>query len=423
MYLRTPKRYTRGQKRSPISLRWLWLWILTPVVVLAGVEIYNRRETLGPPVHQAIYGVLDSAQHSLATAGAPPPPPTQDPRSQLERAAADWREGRVEAALNTYESILDAVPNDLQTHYRVTLGLAMEGSLDAALEAAERTITADPLASDAWAIRAMVLDWSGRYGEAIASALRAVELKSDNARALAFLAEAYHDIGQSALAMETIKRALEADPDSFEALRVRGVLAWESEFDFNAARDYFEQAYELAPNLSYLAIDLALINFLAFQDPEEALGYLREVVETNPRNARALFELGRVYYSGLGDPNQALDYLTRCVEVNPDNVLCQGLLGRVQMALDNYTLAAESLKRAIDLGTRNPRHYLWAGRTQIALGSCPAAVPLLEQSVRLGTETGDTEAVTAAQDNLRECSVVMPGTGAEATPEATPDEG
>ncbi|NWG16844.1 MAG: tetratricopeptide repeat protein [Chloroflexi bacterium] len=419
MYLRTPKRYTRGQKRSPISLRWLWLWILTPLVVLAGVEIYNRRDALGPPVHQAIYGVLDSAQQSLATAGAPPPPPTPDPRGQLERAEADWNEGRVEAALNTYESILDAVPNDLQSHYRVTLGLAMEGDLEAALEAAERTITADPLASDAWAIRAMVLDWSGRYGEAIASALRAVELSGENARALAFLAEAYHDLGQSDLALETVERALEINPDSFEALRVRGLLAWEFEFDFDGARSYFEQAYALAPNLAYLAIDLARINFLAFQEPEEAIGYLREVVEANPRNTTALFEMGRVYYTGLGDPSQALDYLTRCVEVNPDNILCQGLLGRVQMALDNYTLAAEALGRAIDLGTGSPRHYLWAGRTQIALGNCPAAVPLLEQSVRLGTETGDTEAVTAAQADLSECSVVLPGL--EITPEATPE--
>lgn len=406
MYLRTPKRYTRGQKRSPISLRWLWLWILAPVIVLGGLEIYNRRTDLGPPLHQAIYGLLDTAQHSLATAGAPPPPPTADPSGLLERAGTDWREGRIEAAVNTYESIVVSLPNDLQTHYRLTLGLAIQGRMPEALQAAERTLTADPFASDAWAIRAMVLDWSGRYGEAIASALRAIELNAQNARALAFLAEAYKDMGMRELALDTISRALDANPDSPEALRVRGWIAWELEYDFQAARDYFDQAYDLAPNLPYLAIDLAQIND-ALGETEEAIGILRGVIDSNPRNARALSELGRIYYTRLGNPNSALDYLTRCVEASPDRIFCHGLLGRVQMALDQYPQAAESLQRAIDLGSNNPRHYLWAGRTQIALGSCASAVPLLQKSVEIAAVVGDSEAATAAEDNLRECRAVI----------------
>lgn len=418
MYLRTPKRYTRGQKRSPISLRWLWLWLLTPVIVALGITIYDNRETLGPPVHRAIYGLVDNAQQSLATAAAPPPAPTHDPTNQLARAEGDWREGRIEAAVNAYETVVDAVPNNLEAHYRLALGLAMSGDLEAALEAAESAITADPFASDGWAIRAMVLDWSGRYGEAIASALRAIELNGDNARAYAFLAEAYKDMGQADLAQQTIERALEMNPDSFEALRVAGWIAWELDFDTETAHDYFSQAFDAAPNMPYLAIDLAQINY-ATEETEEAIGILRDVLDSNPQNSRALFELGRIYFTGLGDPNQALDYLVRCVEANPDSIPCQGLLGRTYMALDQYTQADEALQRAVDLGSTNPRHYLWAGRTQIALGNCPSAIPLLQQSVTLAQDVGDTEAVTAAEDNLRECSVVLPG--AEVTPEATPN--
>jgi tetratricopeptide (TPR) repeat protein len=294
----------------------------------------------------------------------------------------------------------------------------MQGDLEEALAAAERTITADPFASDAWAIRAMVLDWNERYGEAVASALRAIELSDQNARAYAFLAEAYKDMGYGDLAEQTIEKALEINPDSFEALRIKGWIAWELAFDTETAQQYFAQAYDLAPNLPYLAIDLAQVQY-STQNTEEAIGILREVIDRNPQNSRALFELGRIYYTGLGDPNQALDYLVRCIEVNPESLVCQGLLGRVQMALDNYTAAAEALEQAIVLGTTNPRHYLWAGRTQIALGNCVTAVPLLEKSIEYAQEVSDTEAVTAAEEDLRSCQVVVPGSTPEVTPEAT----
>ena len=106
------------------------------------------------------------------------------------------------------------------------------------------------------------------------------------------------------------------------------------------------------------------------------------------------------------------------VEANPDSIDCQGLLGRVQMATDQNTAAIESLQRAINLGTTNPRHYLWMGRAQIATGNCPAAVPFLQQSYELSQQQGDTEAVTASADNLAECQAPVLD-AVETTPEAT----
>ncbi|MBZ0277494.1 MAG: hypothetical protein K8I60_15215, partial [Anaerolineae bacterium] len=192
MYLKTPKRYRRGysNRRSPLSLRWLWLWILTPLVVYGGIQIYSNLDTIAPPIHQALYNLANSAQSQLATSQAPPPTPTDDPTEALTNADANWSQGRIEAALSDYRHILDARPNDVQTYYRYTLGLTMEGRLTEALDAAERTVTANPFSSDAWALRGMVLDWNNKPGEAAASALRALELDPNNARALAFLAEA-----------------------------------------------------------------------------------------------------------------------------------------------------------------------------------------------------------------------------------------
>ena len=62
MYLKTPKRYTQGQRRSIFSLRWLWLWILTPVVVYCTLSLGTA--------------VLIEAALSFLGLGIPPPTPS-----------------------------------------------------------------------------------------------------------------------------------------------------------------------------------------------------------------------------------------------------------------------------------------------------------------------------------------------------------
>lgn len=421
MYLRTPKRYRSGNKRSIISLRWFWLWLLTPVVVFIGIQIYNNREMIGPPVHEAIYSVLDSVQDNVATAMAPTPLPTPDPAEQLGRAQKDWTEGRIESAMAAYSSVLPAVPNEVEPYYLSTLGLIMEGQFAEAMDMAEQTVTANPFSSDAWAIRAMALDRQSRYGEAISSALRAIELDPDSARATAFLAEAYADMGENQLAQDTIEKALDLDPNSFEALRVRGLIAQNIEFDLETAKGFYQQAYDRAPNLPYLALDLANI-YYSEQNYDEAIRIVTEITESNPKNSEALYQLGIYYYGGVGNFSQAADFLTRCVEVNPGSINCNAQLGRVQSRMDNNTAAVESLQRAIDLGSVRPRHYLWMGLAKIALGDCPGAVTYLQQAYELAQGGVDDEALTLTTEKLGECQAPIPGviTAPEATPEVDP---
>jgi tetratricopeptide (TPR) repeat protein len=403
------------------------LWILTPIVAYFGIQIYQNRDVIRPPIQNAIYNLLDNAQNSFATASAPTPLPTSDPSERLARADASWKDGRIESAITDYQAAAGGAPNDVQSHYRITLGLLMEGKLVEALKAAEQTVTANPFSADAWAIRAMALDWNDHYGESIASALHALEIDSTNARAMAFMAQAYLDFGEPELARETVEKALEVDPNSYEAYRVRAQIYQTVDYDAQAAKADFQKAYDLAPNLPQQTIDLALVTVAASAfdaagpDYETPIGMLRDLIELNPENSRALYWLGNFYYSGQGDPQQALTYLARCAEANPRSTECQGLLGRAQMATDQNAAAIESLQKAIDLGTTNPRHYLWMGRAQIAVGDCSSAIPFLQKAYEMGQENDtDAEAATAAADNLAECQAPIPGlTSVEATPEVT----
>lgn len=424
MYLRTPKRYTRGQKRSIISFRWLWLWILAPVVVIVGMYLYNNRDTYSPIIGQVINKVMLDAQSSMATAMAPTALPTENPQRRLEAANSAWERGAIDEAVNIYQGLLDALPNDVNTHYRVALGLVMSGQLEEALEAAEKTITANPYSPDAWAIRSMVLDWSGRVGEAIASGLRALELAGqDNpqseARALAFLAEAYYDAEQYERALSTVDRALETNPDSFEAHRVRGLIMQGAQFDNETALEDLQAAYDIAPNLPYIAIELALVNS-ALGNTDQAIATLAELVELNPRNTEALLNLGTLYLNGLGDPNQAVEQLSRCIETDPENIGCYYVLGRAQVQLEQYESAAISFETTINLGSDDPRHYWWAGYGQVLSGKgCPAAASYLQKGYEMALAGTNTQLISDFEDQMRTCQLLapLPEVTAEATDE------
>lgn len=425
MYLRTPKRYRQGQKRSLISFRWLWLWILTPLIVFVGAQLYNNRESVSPQVERLVTSLIDTAQSGVATAMAPTPLPTQDPAQRIAAAQDAWARGAIDEAVEIYSGLLNAVPNDVSTYYRYTLGLAMSGKLAQALDAAEGTVTANPYSADAWAIRAMVLNWIGRPSEAIASALQALALAGNDqpqsqARAQAFLAEAYFDVGQYDRALSTVERALTINPDSFEAHRVRSQIMQDYQFDFVTALEDSQTAYDLAPNLPYLAIDLAVLN-LREGETDTALGILRDVVDLNPQNTRALWWIGTIYLNTVGDPNQASDYLSRCVQVAPDNINCHYTLGRAQIRLEQYTLASESFETTIRLGTTEPRHYWWAARAQVLTVGCPAAVSYLQTGYLMAKEGSDSQLISDFEDAMRACQMVVDSPvepAEEATPEA-----
>jgi tetratricopeptide (TPR) repeat protein len=258
----------------------------------------------------------------------------------------------------------------------------------------------------------MAMEMSGRFGDAIASALHALELDPDNARAMAFLAESYLDVNQPERALTTVNSALELDPSSFEAYRIRGRIIQESVFDFEAARADYQTAYDLAPNIPYPAIDLAWVEF-RLDDLEGAIQTLEDVLDRTPENSQALYAMGSMYYQGVGDYNLASDFLTRCVQANPLSVSCHYLLGRSQMNLDQITAAATSLRTAIDLGSDDPKHFWWSGNAQIALGNCAEALSFLRPGYQLATEAQDPSLMEDYNFLLGQC-------GANVSPQVTP---
>ncbi|MFQ3568703.1 MAG: tetratricopeptide repeat protein [Aggregatilineales bacterium] len=409
MYLRTPKRYRPGRpKRHLISTRWLWLWIVTPLVVMLGLFIYERREEYTPLITSFFSGLVQEAQTGLSTVTAPTPLPTTDPAQRLAMADSAWSRGAIEEALREYGAVIDSVPNDVQVHYRYTLGLIIQGRSSEALAAAERTLTANPFSSDAWAIRALALDRNGQPEQAIASALQALSINPRNARALAFMAEAYLDANRPELAAETVRRALDIDPDSYEANYVSGLINWQVRYDLQAARDDLRAAQNQAPNLPYIAVDRAWLEW-NLGNYEVARELLQDVVELNPQNLDALYASAYLSYQAFGEPNRALDYLERCIQASPRNISCLSYLGIVRTALGDTQGAVEAYRALMQTETTNPSHFLNAGRAYINIGECSSAITLLQRGYDLERARAEPnfDRLAVIEALLRDCGVAV----------------
>lgn len=422
MYLRTPKRYQVGRrpKRHLFSMRWLWLWILTPIIVFLGWQVYERREEFGPPIRSFVDNLVSDAQNSFSTATAPTPLPTIDPSQQIAQANEAWNRGAIEEALQAYEAALENAPNDVNAHYRVTFGLLMEGRDEEALEMAEHTVTANPFSSDAWAIRAMALDRNNRPGEAVASALQALSLNPENARAMAFMAEAYLDSNLTERAEETVNRALETDPESFEAYYVNGLIL-QAQSNIEESEAAFQTAYEIAPHLPYLAVDLAWSE-VSLANYERSQELLQGVLELNPQNLDALYAISWLSRAAFGDQEAAMEYIDRCVQVDPQNRACLSYKGTLQDLAGDTQGAVQTYQQLLRAGTTNPRHFLAAGEAYIAVGQCSSAVTALEEGYQLERDSAapDAEDLATFETLLVQCGAdISPIFSAEATPEAT----
>lgn len=385
MQIRTPKKYRGVQRRSVISCRRLVFSLLLIVLIAIGIGILLNREVLAPIVQEALYDVISQLEDRAATLSVPEPTATSDPRNQLVEADNYWRQGALGTATELYKEIAPALPNNVEIHRRIALGLINSSRYAEAAVFAEKAIHADPFHPDGWAIHAWALDWDKRANEGLASVLHALELDPQHSRSQAYLAEIYLSLGQAERGQALAADLLEENPDSPEAYRARGLIRQEHLYDYAGARQDFQTAYSLAGNMNLFAVDIAILES-NLRNYDIALAYLSDVLEANPRNELALLLAGKGQWGAYGNPAQAQRYLQDCVDFNPDNLNCQFWLGYMQNKLGSIEEASIAFEKAIELGSLNPQHYYWAGFSQILLGNCSRALDYLEPGLQLAID-------------------------------------
>ncbi len=211
----------------------------------------------------------------------------------------------------------------------------------------------------------------GRYREAEAAALRALEL---NPRLNAYhnLWAAYFNLGDLSAARAAARRHGELFPVDPRSGINLGMTLLKKE-DYPAARDILFEASRRHPGSAITRFWLG-VSYYHLEEDEAAIGEFSLTLDLNPDYPAAYDYLGRLYQrSGEGD--KALEIYRRGARLNPGSLILNYNLGMLAWRKGQPELAGKHLGRARGLaGDERMRGMIEAALEQLSSGSPPPGV-------------------------------------------------
>ena len=299
------------------------------------------------------------------------PTPTRSASSFILEGEAQFDAGSLEAAIGAYQEAVRVDPANaevwaelarIQTYSSGLLSTDQEqyDRLKEARESIEQAAALDPDDPNVHAMRSFVLDWyaanplveaaerQSSLNEAETAAVRALQLDSENAAALAFFAEILVDQQKWAQAEETIQQAAAIDPDSMDVQRVFGYVM-ESTRQYRLAIEKYQEAARITPNLTFLYILIGR-NFLALEVHNRALQEFERAVQINEqlgvKDPVPYIEIAKTYTRD-GEFFIAALNAEKAVTFNPYNPNTYGQLATIYNKARNFESAKPAFKCAV----------------------------------------------------------------------------
>lgn len=221
----------------------------------------------------------------------------------------------LDQALEHYKKIAELEPNDVDAHLMLGRLLKMNrNSVDSKM-AYEKALKIDPDNVDALSGLAMVLADVGDTVKA-AELLKKVADKSPNLRTLTQLADAYEQMREFKLAAQTLKRAVDMQPDNTELRRAYANILVQAE-EFDAALKAFE-----------------------------------EIVADEPRDAASWLRLSQLHMQ-LGHTEKAWESHKKAADLEPNNLEVRYNAVNIHEAQGKLTDAIATMKEVLqDPNTR-----------------------------------------------------------------------
>lgn len=316
----------------------------------------------------------------------PTPTPTRVPESYSQEAQTHFLAGNLDAAIESYRLAIESSPENgllkaelarILTYSTAaqTTDAEKQRRYEEALEVARQGVIDSPDASATHAALAFTLDWYSDFHRAITrqtelgekmlleaeqEIIKAVTLDETDILAQVYRAEIMIDQQRWDQAQSALRYVLERAPDLWEAHRVNS-LYLEYQADYMGSIEALERAVALAPNMTFLYIDLGMAwrnqansmwnqPSLSLEYYDRAIGYFAQAVALNERlgikDPLPYLGIGRSY-AQQGEFLAASLNMNKALQFDPTNPNVYAQLGMVYRQARNYEDAIKALGCAV----------------------------------------------------------------------------
>jgi tetratricopeptide (TPR) repeat protein len=301
----------------------------------------------------------------------PTPTPTRTASSFALEGEAQFQAGNIDGSIEAYQKAVEIEPGNarawaelarVQTYSSSLLSTDQERfeRMQEARQSIDQAVAANPDDAYAHAIRSLVLDWYAAssllsdterqtaLNEAEAASVRALQLDSENALALAFFAEILVDQQKWQQAEQTIQEAASIDANSMDLQRVYGYVL-ESLSQYRLAIEKYQEAARIAPNLTFLYIFIGR-NFLTLNVHQRALEEFERAAKINEqlgiKDPVPYIEIAKTYVRD-GEFFAAALNGEKALSFDPTNPNTYGQLGTIYTKARNFESARYAFQCAV----------------------------------------------------------------------------
>jgi len=301
-------------------------------------------------------------------------------------AEAFFRKGEIAKAKRVYQGIVNNLPQDASSHYRLGLIAGRDKDLDGAVEHFEKAVEGNPNFVQAVSQIAAVYLTQGKAKEARERVSQQIQAVPDNPlfhnllgglwmqakqmdeaetafrKAISIddtvqisymnLAELYRRTDRIDDAVKEYEMALAKNPKLISAHMMLGMIA-EQRDDHSGAKQHYEETLKLNDSFAPAANNLAWILAEEGEKLDEALSYAQTARAQRPEDPNIADTLGWIYYK-KNAYLKAASLLREAVDKLQDNPVIYYHLGMTQLKKGDPVGAKKALNTALKLSDRFP---------------------------------------------------------------------
>ena len=297
----------------------------------------------------------------------------------VDQAAKCAARGDSACALTTLGKVVDSDRDD--TYYGIRSAVLLSvGRVDAAREAIDAMLRANPDAALAYSLRSVIAVAQNDKETALADGQKAVELQPGSAAARIALSYAQQANVQLDAARDTLLEAVKRQPDN--------ALAWarlaELQLSFgnrSAATDAAKRAVELQPNLSRTQAMLGFVSLTKIDMSDAKAAFDKAIALDNadplPRLGLGLAKIG------AGDLAGGRGELEAAVALDPNQAIIRSYLGKAYYEEKRDGLAEPQFSIAEQLDPSDPTPWFYSAIAKQTQNQPVAALHDMNRAIEL----------------------------------------